>query len=62
MQNLKMALEMEVETVKEGYIEGEGTLLELGATGFLMQEAETGGTILLDVCNGFNKLSRLEIL
>ena len=40
----------------------EGGLLVLGATGFLNQEADTGGTTIIDACNGFNKLSRLGML
>ena len=30
--------------------------MALGATEFLMQEADPGGTILIDACNGFNEL------
>ena len=39
-----------------------GTLLVLEATGILTQDAEPGGTTLVDACNGFNNLSRLTIL
>ena len=34
----------------------------LVALGFLNQEVETGGTMLVDSCNGFNELSRLVML
>ena len=31
-------------------------------TGFLTQEADPSGTMLVDACNGFNKLIRLVML
>ena len=37
-------------------------LLELEAVGTLTQDAEPGGTALVDARNGFNELRRLEIL
>ena len=37
-------------------------LLELKATELLTQDAESGGTTLVDDRNGFNKLSCLEML
>ena len=37
-------------------------LLALEATGFLTQDAEQGGTTIVDACNGLNKMSRLVIL
>ena len=39
-----------------------GGALALEATGLLTQNAEPGGTTIVDACNGFNKLSRLEML
>ena len=36
--------------------------MELEETGLLNQDAELGGTALIDACNGFNKLSRLSML
>ena len=36
--------------------------MALEATGILTQDNEPGGTTLVDACNGFNELSRLEIL
>ena len=41
---------------------GGGGLLALETTGFLTQEAELVGTILVGFHNGFNFLSRLEML
>ena len=61
-QNLETALEMEVETVKEGERGGEGTLVTLGDTGLLTQETEPDGTILVYAHNGFNKTICLAIL
>ena len=45
--------------VEEG---GDGTLRALGALDFLPQDAELSGTILVDARNGFNELSRLEMM
>ena len=53
---------MEVEEEGEADREGDGTLRSLGAIEFLTQEAEPIGTTLVNACNGFNKLSRLEML
>ena len=36
--------------------------MSLEAIGFLYQEAEQSGTMIIDACNGFNKLSRLKML
>ena len=58
--NLETALWMEVTGEEEG--DGDGTLMVLGSTGFLTQEAELSGTTLIYVCNGLNKISRLVIL
>ena len=35
--------------------------MALEATGLLTQDADPGGTALVDTYNGFNKLSRLEM-
>ena len=56
--NMELALNMEV----EGCEEGEGTLMALVDTGFLTQEADSGGTTIVDACNSFNELSRLEMM
>ena len=48
--------------VVEGKEGGVGTLRALGALEFLTQDAEPSGTTLVDACNGFNDLIRLEIL
>ena len=61
-EELKHALDMEVEELGEGEEWGEGTQRALGALDFLTQDAEPSGTTLVDACNWFNKLSRLEIL
>ena len=53
---------MEVEEpgkVEEG---GDGTQRSLGSLEFLTQDTEPSGTTLVDTHNGFNKLSRLEML
>ena len=34
----------------------------LGALEFITQDADPSGTMLVDACNGFNKLSRLAML
>ena len=53
-------LNMEVEGSSEKE-EGEvgGEILALGSTGFLIQEADPGGTTLVDAHNKFNELSCL---
>ena len=58
------ALEMEVEEegAREGEEEGAGTQQALEALEFLTPEAEPNGTTLVDARNGFNELSRLEML
>ena len=68
-EGLKAALgmasqEMEVEEDRgsEGEDLGGGTQRALGPLEFLTQEAEPSGTTLVDACNGFNNLSRLEML
>ena len=66
--NLDPALEMNMDGGKEGEEKGggggwvEGTLLVLGETGFLAQEADLGRTMLIDARNVINKLIRLTIL
>ena len=56
--------EMEVEEIRgrEGSDEGGETQRALGALGFLTQEAEPSGTMLVDARNGFNELSCLAML
>ena len=63
-ESLKAALEMEVhgESERKEVEGGDGTQRELESIEFLTQEAEPSGTTLVDACNGFNKLSRLEIM
>ena len=46
----------------EGEEEGGGTQRSLEALEYLTQEAEPSVTTLVDACNGFNELSRLEML
>ena len=58
--NLETELEIGVE--EEYKKEGEGNLMALGGTRFLTKEAERSGTTLVNACNGFNDLSRLERL
>ena len=55
---------MEVEAYRgsEGEDEGGETQWALGILEFLTQEAEPSRTTLVDARNGFNKLSRLEML
>ena len=59
-----VALETEVDEGEGSEVEdgGGGTQWELEALEFLTQEAEPSGTTLVDACNGFNELSRLEML
>ena len=42
--------------------EGRGGVLTLKATGILNYDDEPGGTMLVDACNVFNELIRLEML
>ena len=39
-----------------------GGLLALKSTGILNQDADPGGTTLIDACNGFNELSCLAMI
>ena len=64
MEGLKSTLGIEVEEDKdiEGKEGNDGTQRALGALEFLTQDAERSGTTLVDARNGFNELSRLEML
>ena len=62
MDNLELALEMEIDSGVKEEEEVQGTLRELGSTWFLNQEAELGRTILVDAHNGLNKLICLAML
>ena len=48
--------------VSEGKGEGDSTRRVLGDLEFLTQYAEPSGTTLVDAHNGFNELSRLEMV
>ena len=63
-EQLMVSLVMEVEEDRrgEGEEEGRGTQMALGALEFLTQEDAPSGTTLVDARNGFNKLSRLEVM
>ena len=65
-EELTVALEMEMEVEEEEGSEGEewggGTQRALEALEFLTQDAEPGGTTLVDARNGFNELSHLAML
>ena len=62
VEQLETALEMEVEETGEGKEEGKLTERALGTLDFFTQDAEPSRTTLVDACNRFNKLSRLETL
>ena len=64
MEGISEVLEMEFEEegASKGDEEGGGTQWSLEALEFLIQEIEPSGTTLVDVCNGFNELSRLAML
>ena len=57
-----LGMEFEEDEGIEGEEEGGGTLRSLGALEFFTKEAEPSGTMLVDASNGFNELSRLEML
>ena len=57
-----LGMEAEEEGESQGEEEGGGTQRAVEALEFLTQEAEPSGTTLVDARNGFNKLSRLEML
>ena len=59
---LESALGMEVKEKGDREEEGDGTLRALGSIDLLNQEAEPSGTTLVDARNGFNELSRLEMV
>ena len=63
-EHLETALgrEVKADDGSKGKEGGDGTLTALGALEFLTQEADPSGTMLVDACNGFNKLSRLAML
>ena len=63
-EGLTAALGMEIEEDRGGEREDEGGWAQrsLGALEFLTQESEPSGTTLFDPRNGFNELSRLEML
>ena len=63
-ERLEASLDMEVNEEGEGQGEegGDGNIRSLGAIEFLTQEAEPIGTTLVNACNGFNELSRLEMM
>ena len=63
-EGLAVALEMQVEEDEgsDGEEGGGGTQQAVEALEFLTQEAESSGTTLIDARNGFNKLSRLDML
>ena len=57
-----MEIEVEVGNVVEEEKWGDVTQGELEALEFLTQDTDPKGTTLVDSCNGFNELSRLEML
>ena len=57
-----LAMEVKEDRGVEGEDKGGGTELALEVLEFLTQEADPSGTTLVNVCNGFNKLSRLAML
>ena len=63
-EGLAATLKIEVEEDKGSEVEEEGwgDQRALGALEFLTQEAEQSGTMIVDAHNGFNNLSRLEML
>ena len=63
-EGLEVALGMEVEEVggSEGKEGGDGNPRALGSLEFLTQDEEPSGTTLVDARNGFNEISRLEML
>ena len=58
-ENLGIIIGVEVEGGSDEGERGEGGLK---STGILTQDAEPGGTTLVDARNGFNDMSRLEML
>ena len=63
-EQLTDALEMEVEQDRDIEVkeEGYGTQRAMGSLDFLTQDAEPSGTTPIDARNGFNELSRLEMM
>ena len=61
-ERLENVMVMEVEDTGEGEEGGEGTKRTLGTLEFLTKDAELSGILLVDARNGFNELSRLEMM
>ena len=63
-EDLKAALEIKVaeDGGNEGEEESDVTHRALGDLEFLTQDADPSRTTLVDACNGFNELNRLEML
>ena len=59
---LEEALGMEVEEEGKGEEGGYGTIRAPVAIELLTQEAHPSRKTLVDACNGFNKINRLEML
>ena len=57
-----MDMEEKEDRGNEGEEESDGTLRALGALDFLIQDTYPSRKTLVFACNGFNKLSRLEVL
>ena len=55
---------MEMEVEEEGEVEkgSDGTPRKLGSLEFFTQEVELSVTMLVDAHNGFNELSKLEMI
>ena len=62
MAALQMEIEEEGGVVREGEEYGGGNQWAQVDLEFLTQDADPSGTTLVDARNGFNKLSRLEIM
>ena len=61
--NLVDVLGIEVERgLDEGEGGGGGYMLALESTGIITQEADMGGTALVDARNGFNGMTHLEMM
>ena len=60
MREKRRSLSKKFRRRKRGYCGG--GVLALESTGILPQDADPGGTTLVDACNGFNKLICLVML
>ena len=60
MRERRRSLSKKFRRRKRGYCGG--GVLALESTGILPQDADPGGTTLVDACNGFNDMSRLAML